>query len=209
MHEIIEQQYKVMGDLADDIEITLSREFMFDGFIATSQVGDLALNKRLNNAIEDFIAGKSVSQGLDDWLFDISKARSSTNDYEVTQWQNTQMNEIQKEAVIKILSCPDVCLIQGPPGTGKTTVIAEAIYQFVAKNQRVLITSQANLAVDNALERIISNPKIRAIRLGEERKIDASVEKITENKVLESFYSSIVNYVDTTFLKNGILWIRN
>ena len=59
----------------------------------------------------------------------------------------------------KILSVPDVCLIQGPPGTGKTTVIAEAIYQLVIRNKRVLVASQANLAVDNALERLISNPR--------------------------------------------------
>lgn len=89
----------------------------------------------------------------------------------------------QKEAVEKILSVPDVCLIQGPPGTGKTTVIAEAIYQLVIRNKRVLCALQANLAVDNALERLISNPKIRAIRLGSAKKIDSSVSNITEGNV--------------------------
>lgn len=98
------------------------------------------------------------------------------------------------------MSVPDVCLIQGPPGTGKTTVIAEAIYQLVIRNKRVLVASQANLAVDNALERLISNPKIRAIRLGSAKKIDSSVSNITEGNVLESFYDSIVQYVDGNFV---------
>ena len=102
--------------------------------------------------------GKAASQGLDQWLFDIRKARLPKKIETIIGWQNPDINEKQKEAVEKILSAPDVCLIQGPPGTGKTTVIAEAIYQFVIRNKRVLVASQANLAVDNALERLICNP---------------------------------------------------
>ena len=144
--------------------------------------------------------GKAASQGLDQWLFDINKARTPQEIKKISTWQNSDINEKQKEAVEKILSVPDVCLIQGPPGTGKTTVIAEAIYQLVIRNKRVLVASQANLAVDNALERLISNPKIRAIRLGSAKKIDSSVSNITEGNVLESFYDSIVQYVDGNFV---------
>mgnify|MGYP000158117462 FL=1 len=54
---------------------------------------------------------------------------------------------------------------------------------MVIRNKRVLVASQANLAVDNALERLISNPKIRAIRLGSAKKIDSSVSNITEGNV--------------------------
>ena len=74
-------------------------------------------------------------------------------------------------------------VVRAYAGTGKTTVIAEAIYQLVIRNKRVLVASQANLAVDNALERLISNPKIRAIRLGSAKKIDSSVSNITEGNV--------------------------
>lgn len=42
---------------------------------------------------------------------------------------------------------------------------------------------KANLAVDNALERLISNPKIRAIRLGSAKKIDSSVSNTHEGNV--------------------------
>ena len=41
------------------------------------------------------------------------------------------------------------------------TVIAEAIYQFVKRGDRVLVASQSNDAVDNALERLADSPKMR------------------------------------------------
>ncbi len=197
----INRQIRRYGYIAEDIEETLAEEFYGDGYIATSQIGDFALLKRLKQAVHDLANGKTASQGLDKWLFDIKKAREPKEINEIKIWQNQSINDNQKKAVEKILAVPDVCLIQGPPGTGKTTVIAEAIYQLVIRNKRVLVASQANLAVDNALERLISNPKIRAIRLGSAKKIDSSVSNITEGNVLETFYDSILSYVSQQYLK--------
>lgn len=197
---MIERQIRRMGSIQDEVEETMAGELYADGYIATSQIGDFALLRRLKGAVNNLVMGKAASQGLDQWLFDINKARTPQEIKKISTWQNSDINEKQKEAVEKILSVPDVCLIQGPPGTGKTTVIAEAIYQLVIRNKRVLVASQANLAVDNALERLISNPKIRAIRLGSAKKIDSSVSNITEGNVLESFYDSIVQYVDGNFV---------
>ena len=197
---MIERQIRRIGSIQDDVEETMAGELYADGYIATSQIGDFALLHRLKGAVNNLVMGKAASQGLDQWLFDINKARTPQEIKKISTWQNSNINEKQKEAVEKILSVPDVCLIQGPPGTGKTTVIAEAIYQLVIRNKRVLVASQANLAVDNALERLISNPKIRAIRLGSAKKIDSSVSNITEGNVLESFYDSIVQYVDGNFV---------
>ena len=158
---MIERQIRRMGSIQDDVEETMAGELYADGYIATSQIGDFALLHRLKGAVNNLVMGKAASQGLDQWLFDINKARTPQEIKKISTWQNSDINEKQKEAVEKILSVPDVCLIQGPPGTGKTTVIAE----------------------DNALERLISNPKIRAIRLGSAKKIDSSVSNITEGNV--------------------------
>ena len=197
---MIERQIRRMGSIQDDVEEIMAGEFYSDGYIATSQIGDFALLHRLKGAVNNLVMGKAASHGLDQWLFDINKARIPHEIQKISTWQNSDINEKQKEAVEKILAVPDVCLIQGPPGTGKTTVIAEAIYQLVVRNKRVLVASQANLAVDNALERLISNPKIRAIRLGSAKKIDSSVSNITEENVLETFYNSIIQYTDENFL---------
>lgn len=199
--DTIDREIHRYGELSPEIEDTIAGEIYGDGYIATSQIGDFALLQRLKKAVKDLANGKSASHGLDQWLFDIKNARIPLEITHITKWQNPVINQSQKEAVEKILSVPDVCLIQGPPGTGKTTVIAEAIYQLVIRNKRVMVASQANLAVDNALERLISNPRIRAIRLGSMKKIDASVSNITEGNVLESFYDSIVDYVDQQYLR--------
>jgi ATP-dependent RNA/DNA helicase IGHMBP2 len=52
-----------------------------------------------------------------------------------------------------------ISVVQGPPGTGKTTLIVELVVQLlkVDPNLRILIASQANEAVDNALDRLIGH----------------------------------------------------
>jgi len=84
------------------------------------------------------------------------------------------LNEKQLEAVTKSVLAKDLALIQGPPGTGKTTVIAEIIWQEIRKNPdcRILLTSQTNLAVDNALERLQGQPGIRPVRIGLPEKLE-------------------------------------
>ncbi len=68
----------------------------------------------------------------------------------------TKLNKSQKQAVFKSLYATELALIQGPPGTGKSTAIAEIIWQHIRKNQRekILLTSETNLAVDNAIDRL-------------------------------------------------------
>lgn len=61
-----------------------------------------------------------------------------------------------KELVRRALAARDLYFLQGPPGTGKTTFIAEVIAQILQAepDARILLTSQSNEAVDNAVERI-------------------------------------------------------
>ena len=48
---------------------------------------------------------------------------------------------------------PGVHLVWGPPGTGKTKVIALALQDLIASGKSVLLVSNTNVAVDNALVR--------------------------------------------------------
>src|SRR6202040_2142425 len=70
-------------------------------------------------------------------------------------------------ALLSRLAAGEAVFIQGPPGTGKTTVIVEAVKRRLAANpeERILVTSHSNLAVDNALERLAGTPGMRAVRV--------------------------------------------
>lgn len=91
-----------------------------------------------------------------------------------------RLNEDQKAAVGVMLAAPEIAYVQGPPGTGKTTMIAAACAHFVRSGHRVLIASQTNLAVENALDRLRDDPEVRQLWLskndGEERKSTAIAE---------------------------------
>jgi hypothetical protein len=69
-------------------------------------------------------------------------------------------------------------LIQGPPGTGKTTVIVEAIKHRLAERpqQRILVCSHSNLAVDNALERLAGTPGLLAVRVAKAERVHPAVD---------------------------------
>lgn len=62
-----------------------------------------------------------------------------------------------RDLVDRILASRSVFCLQGPPGTGKTTLIAEVVAQLLEREprSRILVCSQANDAVANAIERIL------------------------------------------------------
>lgn len=62
----------------------------------------------------------------------------------------------QREAYQSCLASGGVRLVWGPPGTGKTMVLAEAISALQAIGRRVLLVSATNIAVDNALLKVIA-----------------------------------------------------
>jgi hypothetical protein len=82
-------------------------------------------------------------------------------------------------ALLSQLQAGQSVFIQGPPGTGKTTVIVEAVKRRLAVNpeERILVTSHSNLAVDNALERLAGTPGMRAVRVARAERVHPAVER--------------------------------
>lgn len=122
------------------------------------------INENLQNFIFDPKYAGETKVSIDDAVEDIKKNCIS----------KPTPNDRQIEAVAKSVLANDLALIQGPPGTGKTTVIAEIIWQSIRRNPdcKILLTSQTNLAVDNALERLQGQPGIRPIRIGKPDKLE-------------------------------------
>ena len=124
---------------------------------------------------------KPINENLQSFIFDpkyagetVVSITDAVEDIKKNCISRPVPNDRQIEAVAKSVLANDLALIQGPPGTGKTTVIAEIIWQSIRRNPecKILLTSQTNLAVDNALERLQGQPGIRPIRIGKPDKLE-------------------------------------
>lgn len=159
------------------------------GLLSFIAFGDIVQIDRKKRALKDLENGRSQNPYLARFLFDASQARipQETVTLQPQDLLLRAANEGQKAAVETVLAVPDLALIQGPPGTGKTTVIAEICYQVALRGGRTLITSQANLAVDNALSRLKHNPLIRAVRKGNRSSVGPEGEPFLEDRVISSW----------------------
>lgn len=127
------------------------------------------------------------------WLYDIEhESNIPANDNSNLKFYNKNLNAEQKDAVSLILNTQDVSFILGPPGTGKTSVIAEAVYQLTKRGNSVLISSQSNDAIDNALEKLQDNPDMRIVRLT--RAMDDN-NQYHVNKLLSNIVSNIEKHL--------------
>lgn len=211
-------------------------------FVTPNLRGDQAKISWLNEAMnkitnpKEGLDLKPVNEKIKDFIFDSSKAeeiyKNLSKDEE--EWNELKrhelliLNDSQRKAVLSALNCTDLALLQGPPGTGKTTVIAEMIWQMVRvkQQQKILLTSETNLAVDNALEKLLNknHTLVKPIRFGRASKFEEEGKKYAferimkwvdekfetddnyENEVLEE---DDVELVEEDFYNNSVqLWMR-
>ena len=173
------EEFKKSFDSGRISESTLKGEYIRPSF-----VGELANINRMISAMGKMTNpmrfGVPANRGLSDFIFDAREAGEITGDIEecksvvLANLNEPQLNDRQIEAVVKSLLAPDLSIIQGPPGTGKTTVIAEIIWQTLLRNPeaKILVSSQTNLAVDNALERLKGKKVMRPLRIGNADKFE-------------------------------------
>ncbi len=141
--------------------------------------------------------GKAVNPKLGQFIFDSSKAEEVFKDisFNSEEWQRVKSNEMlklndsQRKAILSALHARDLCLLQGPPGTGKTTVIAELIWQLISLNQeqKILLTSETNLAVDNAIEKLLNKEHtlVKPLRFGKDTKFEEEGKKYSFNRIMK------------------------
>ena len=161
------------------------------GFLLSSISGDIAPLKNQMKALERFSGGKFYNPKLASFLFDGKKAQLSYDDYHTLTNTLQNLNERQKLSVQKALIAPDIFLLQGPPGTGKTTVIAELAFQVTLNGGSILISSQTNLAVDNALDRLVNVPHLRPLRIGATHRITTQGMQFLPENVTQRWLSAI------------------
>lgn len=150
------------------------------------------------NALEALRNGKLVNPLLQPYILDASKIVSSpTREIAGIIFRNQAITEdlSQVEATKKALAEEHIFFIQGPPGTGKTTVICEIIEQELqrAPSSKILVVSQANVAVDNILRKFI-NGQISIIRCGS--RIDNEVKSYSFDANLSEYKEKIRKKID-------------
>lgn len=167
------------------------------GLIKLNNIGDLAQARNLRKGFQDLQKGLAQNPNLEYLLFDehVSIDIDSVTSL-VQDTLQSDLNHYQKSAVQGALQSNDLYLIQGPPGTGKTTVIAEICYQNAKRGLRTLVASQSNLAVDNALSKLMQHPSIRILRKGRTNSIEEEGKKYIEENIAHTWKSQTTQLVD-------------
>ncbi|WP_226666322.1 DEAD/DEAH box helicase [Metabacillus litoralis] len=170
----------------------LPKEVTFSNFAALSQV------KRLRQGFKQLENGLAANPELERLLFENKPPVKTVKKKDNLQFHN-RLNEFQQEAVIGAMSAEDLYVIQGPPGTGKTTVISEICLQNAKAGLRTLVASQSNLAVDNALGRLLANKDIRILRVGRTESIEEEGKKFIEENVGQYWKDHTLQEVSTQY----------
>ena len=181
------RDYAIIEPSEDILELLSSKvlKIVAGDYIQFPAMGETMELMRQSKAMNRILKPESkynhrpINPNLPNFIFDPKYAGETVVDLnaameDIRSHKIGNLNDRQLEAVTKSVLAKDLALIQGPPGTGKTTVIAEIIWQEIRKNPdcRILLTSQTNLAVDNALERLQGQSGIRPVRIGKPDKLE-------------------------------------
>lgn len=159
-----------------------------------------ALNRQ-RDAIRQLEVGPLANQKLLQLLASPETAQPPTPASEI-DWV-AELDENKQEAVRAAVGANDCIVVAGPPGTGKTRFIAETVGQYLARNpsSRVLIVSQTNVAIDNAVARLVDAGIEGVVRVGrtdDPRIAEGTRALILENQ-LEEWALSVRNRAEAYF----------
>jgi len=186
---------KVAGTIR--AEVLIEKNFILDFYSVAVPYAE----KQQVNALCAFKEGRVVNEKVKMAVIHVKEEKYSDNGYRIRNFfnKNIQTNAAQVDAVVRAFGEETFFMIQGPPGTGKTTVIKELILQQLNRlpNSRILVVSQANVAVDNVLRGIVEIAqkssfieKSQIVRCGSDNKIAEDIQEY-------SFENKYVKYNDT------------
>ncbi len=184
---------KVTGNISTGELI--ERDFILDLYSVAVPYAE----KQHSNALSSFKEGRVVNEKVKMAIINVKEEKYLDNGYRINLFfnSNIQTNSAQVDAVVRAFSEEKFFMIQGPPGTGKTTVIKELILQQLNRVpiSKILVVSQANVAVDNVLRGIVEIAektefieKGQIVRCGSAEKIAQDIEEYSfENKYVKYY----------------------
>lgn len=201
---------RVAGELTE--KTLLEMEFTLDLY----SVGNAYTERQQANAFRMFREGQVASEAIKMAIVDVSSYQYTDSEHRIVDLfnKNIQTNQAQIDAVTRAFSEERFFLIQGPPGTGKTTVIKELILQHLQINPdaRIMVVSQANVAVDNVLRGIVkqNNWDAKIVRCGHKDRIANDMDVYSFDKKFETYYKKLQSEVlqDGKVLKLRKKWMQ-
>lgn len=175
--QINDDKLKISGELKEDDDY--EKNFIFLNLYDTGQkikIDSISESLKLINKgstgpkieLIEYLIGEREMPNLND----------NQNDKKISKYI-TGLNNSQKEAFKKAIDGSPITLIKGPPGTGKTHVI-NAIVRYITKelNEKVVISSQTHVAIDNVLDKLMENHDLVVPNRITKRKNKYSIEEI-------------------------------
>lgn len=155
------------------------------GRLRVAMEGELAALDVQLDGLRRLHEGRAANPRLATWLLDPAQVKpvpapaAGAPGSEAEWAANGPLNPEQRGCVERALALEEMLLLWGPPGTGKTTVIAEICAQATARGWRVLVASQANLAVEQALSRLPASPRVRAAWVSSARRREGRAGEVS------------------------------
>lgn len=170
------------------------------GLFRLSLHDESAALQRQQQALDDFASDRLCNPALKDILLapadylPVQDERAA----EEPRWIG-RLDDSQKRVLRMVLRERNLALVQGPPGAGKTTVIVEMLYQMFRRQPglRVLLVSQQNAAVDNAMARFMADaPRmldvpIEAVRIGNTLRMAEEVQPWAFDTFVQQWLQSL------------------
>lgn len=210
------------GELSALLDDTLAGD---DVFIAANLSGEREKIARLNTALGKLASAKAhlPNPASRKFFFDSSQAVALSTPEELLKGSETwnelvehsllNLNDSQVNAVISTLLAKDLALVQGPPGTGKSSAISQIIWHHIRREQRqrILLTSETNMAVDNAIEKLENDHGniVKPLRIGKEERLEKEGSRYSLTKI-ERWQNSDSMDTESDLSDNAVQkWMRN
>jgi superfamily I DNA and/or RNA helicase len=188
----------------DNYIITFNKSINLDllnkGFYVDKKVSTRQFQLQ-RDIIQDFLDKKIKIEHIESLLVKPEKVKTPI--IKQLDFKNENLAQTEKEdptnnqvkAVKKAVGNQNIFLIQGPPGTGKTTVIAEIIQQLLEKGEKILVSGQNHVAVDNVLEKLSQFPNLNLLRVGNPERIGKDFLKYTIDNLVEDYKIEFRNFI--------------